>query len=111
MHKYDPSFKLQYNYLNEPYQRDAIQRKTKDTLYDNDKSTKFHFSSPEDIIINKLQWYEMGGKLSERQRLDVIGVIKVQRDLLDKKYLQKWSEKLGIDELLKKAFADAGVQF
>ena len=95
---------------NEPYHLNTINRKIKDTLVDNDTSTEFYFSSPEDIIINKLQWYEMGGRVSERQWLDVIGVIKVQGDLLDKGYLQNWSEKLGISELLKNAFNDAGVE-
>ena len=95
---------------NEPYHLNTINRKIKDTFDENDKSTEFYFSSPEDIIINKLQWYETGGRVSERQLLDVIGVIKVQGDLLDKGYLQNWSEKLGISELLKNAFTEAGVK-
>ena len=52
----------------------------------------------------------MGGKISERQWLDVIGVIKVQGDSLDKNYLQVWAEKLGIFELLQNAFNDAEIQ-
>jgi hypothetical protein len=38
----------------------------------------------------------MGERVSERQWLDVIGVIKVQGKLLDKKYLMNWSQELGI---------------
>ncbi|MBW2584611.1 MAG: hypothetical protein JRE36_13770 [Deltaproteobacteria bacterium] len=94
---------------NEPYQNEALQRKKKDTLEDNGK-IQFYFSSPEDIIIHKLQWYKMGGLVSERQWLDVIGVIKVQGDLLDKKYLAGWSRKLGLSSLLKGAFVEAGVK-
>jgi hypothetical protein len=94
---------------NEPYQNEALQRKRKDTLEDNGK-IQFYFSSPEDIIIHKLQWYKMGGLVSERQWLDVIGVIKVQGDLLDKKYLAGWSRKLGLSSLLKDAFVEAGVK-
>ena len=59
----------------------------KDTLEEGDQTIEFYFSSPEDIIIHKLQWYKMGGFVSERQWLDIIGVVKVQADLLDKKYL------------------------
>jgi len=94
---------------NEPYQNEALQRKKKDTLEDNGK-IQFYFSSPEDIIIHKLQWYKMGGLVSERQWLDVIGVIKVQGDLLDKKYLAGWSRKLGLSSLLKEAFEAADVK-
>ncbi len=43
-----------------------------------DKSSEFYFSSPEDIILSKLLWYEKGNRVSERQWLDVLGVIKVQ---------------------------------
>jgi len=93
-----------------PYQQNALERKIKDTLEDDYVKTEFYFSSPEDIIISKLQWYELGGKVSERQWLDVIGVIKVQGDSLDKNYLQVWAKKLGIFELLKNAFNDAEIQ-
>jgi len=93
-----------------PYRQNALERKIKDTFEDDDIKTEFYFSSPEDIIISKLQWYELGGKDSERQWLDVIGVIKIQGDSLDKNYLKVWTKKLGIFELLKNAFNDAEIQ-
>jgi len=93
-----------------PYHQNALERKIKDTFEDDDIKTEFYFSSSEDIIISKLQWYELGGKISERQWLDVIGVIKIQGDFLDKNYLKVWAKKLGIFELLKNAFNDAEIQ-
>jgi len=69
------------------YQNSTSNRKQKDTLVENDKSSEFYFSSPEDIILNKLKWYEKGNRVSERQWLDVLGVIKVQGNSLDKDYL------------------------
>ena len=39
-----------------------------------------------------------------------IGVIKIQRDLLDKNYLINWSQKLGVYELLLETFKDAGIK-
>jgi len=92
-----------------PYQRSALDRKIKDTLEEDNIKTEFYFSSPEDIIISKLSWYELGGKVSERQWLDVLGVIKIQGDSLDKNYLQVWTKKLGIFELLKNAFDDTEI--
>ncbi len=90
------------------YQDSALSRKQKDTLVENDKSSEFYFLSPEDIILNKLLWYEKGNQVSERQWLDVLGVIKVQGNSLDKDYLINWAQKLAISNLLAAAFTEAG---
>ena len=94
-----------------PYQQNAFDRRIRDTLEVDGLNTEFYFSSPEDIIISKLEWYKIGGKVSERQWLDVIGVLKIQRDSLDKEYLESWTKKLGLFELLRNAFNDAEIQF
>lgn len=106
----DTMFKIDvFVHKNEPYQNKTFERKRKDTFEEGEQSAEFYFSSPEDIIINKLKWYEMGGRVSERQWFDVIGVIKVQSDLLDKEYLQYWTANLGLLELLEKAYLDSGL--
>jgi hypothetical protein len=92
------------------YAESALERKQKDTLIENDASTEFYFSSPEDIVLNKLKWYEMGKRISERQWFDVLGVIKVQENSLDKEYLKKWAKKLDIYDLLVAAFKDSEIQ-
>lgn len=97
--------------VDEPFQQTAMERKVKDTLIEDDPTAVFYISSPEDVILHKLKWYELGGGVSERQWLDVTGVIKVQGNSLDQVYLQRWSKELGMSMLLKKAFADAGVPF
>ena len=94
----------------DPYAKMALRRKRQDT-FEELANVEFYFSSPEDIIIAKLQWYKIGGFVSERQWLDVIGVIKVQGDLLHKKYLKRWSKKLGLSSLMQKAFGEADVKF
>jgi len=93
------------------YAEESLRRRKKDTLEDTEDASEFYFSSPEDIILNKLQWYEMGSRVSERQWLDVTGVIKVQSTNLDVDYLQKWGEQLGLLDLIKKAFLEAGLEF
>src|SRR2546425_2404732 len=35
----------------------------------------FYFSSPEDIILNKLEWYRMGDGVSTRQWKDMLGIL------------------------------------
>jgi hypothetical protein len=93
----------------ELYSRTAMDRRQADTLSEDQTSPRVFICSTEDIILHKLKWYEAGGRASERQWLDVLGVIKVQGDLLDKEYLKLWSKELGVFELLMKAFGVGGV--
>lgn len=64
---------------------------------------KIFFSTAEDIILAKLEWFQMGGKVSERQWRDILGVMNIQGNRLDFEYLHKWAEELGIRDLLIKA--------
>ncbi len=63
--------------------------------------------SAEDIVIQKLDWYKKGGESSERQWLDVLGVLKVQGERLDATYLEHWAETLGVSGLLGRALAES----
>jgi hypothetical protein len=64
-------------------------------------------ASAEDIVLAKLEWYRIGGEVSERQWRDVLGVLISQDNRLDVTYLQKWAAALGVSDLLDKAFAAA----
>lgn len=66
------------------------------------------FASAEDTILAKLEWYQKGGEVSDRQWRDVLGVLKVQGDVLDRGYLIHWADELGLAGLLRRAFKDAG---
>lgn len=70
----------------------------------------FILSSPEDIILNKLEWYKMGNEVSDRQWNDILGVLKVQGTNLDMAYLQHWANVLGVSELLQRTLVDAGLE-
>jgi hypothetical protein len=62
-----------------------------------------YFSTAEDIILAKLEWFHAGGETSERQWRDILGVLDIQSDRLDYEYLQNWAQKLGMQDLLQKA--------
>ena len=68
---------------------------------------KTWLASPEDTILSKLDWYRLGGGVSDRQWGDVLGVIKVQADNLDIAYLRRWAEHLRLQELLERALAES----
>ena len=67
------------------------------------------FASAEDTILQKLHWYQLGNRVSERQWTDVLGVLKIQRKHLDFEYLKEWAAHLEVEDLLRKAYEDAGL--
>ncbi|MGI9062057.1 MAG: hypothetical protein ACR2H5_26175 [Ktedonobacteraceae bacterium] len=69
----------------------------------------FYIASPEGIILNKLEWYKMGGGVSDRQWNDILGVLKVQGTNLDMLYLHRWAIALEVVNLLQTALVDAGL--
>jgi hypothetical protein len=93
---------------NQRYDLKAFERRQTDTL-DEEIARKFYLSSPEDVILSKLQWYHLGGRLSQQQWKDVLGILKVQGDRLDLKYLKYWASKLNLSDLLNGSFNDAGI--
>ena len=70
----------------------------------------FNVASPEGTILNKLEWYKMGGEVSDRQWNDILGVLKVQGTALDMNYLQRWAAALAVTDLLERALVDAGLK-
>lgn len=70
-----------------------------------DPPREIFIHSPEDILLQKLRWFRMGGEVSERQWRDVLGIIDVQGAHLDRGYLADGAATLGISDLLQRAFA------
>lgn len=66
-------------------------------------------STAEDIILRKLEWYVRSGGVLERQLRDVVGVMKVRREELDRAYLRAWSRTLQVEEVLDECLEDAGL--
>jgi hypothetical protein len=84
----------------------SFSRRKQDKLSEESDSVRVFLCSTEDTILSKLEWFKSGGSVSDRQWKDILGVIKVQGELLDKKYLLKWAEELGVEDLLEKAFTE-----
>jgi len=83
-------------------------RRTEQVLAVNPERRVF-VASPEDSVLAKLDWYRQGGSVSDRQWNDILGVLKVQAPTIDQLYLRQWAAKLGVIDLLDRAFVDAGL--
>ncbi len=92
-----------------PFQLTQMQRRVLQRV-DAVGKTSLYIASPEDTILAKLEWYLQGGGISDRQWNDVLGVLKVQGDRLDTEYLFQQARELNLQELLGRAFEDAGLE-
>ncbi len=84
------------------FEEEQFNRSKRQVLSQEPKIEAF-VASAEDTLLAKLEWYRMGGEVSERQWRDVLGVIKVQAGVLDTNYLFQMAEKLEVGDLLEKA--------
>ncbi len=66
-----------------------------------------YVASAEDTVLTKLEWYRMGGELSDRQWNDVLNIIKVQGEQLDRDYLRHWAAQIGVADLLDRVLGQA----
>jgi hypothetical protein len=68
---------------------------------------RVYLASPEDTVLAKLEWYRMGGEVSDRQWRDVLGVLRVQGNRLDRDYMIDMAATLGVVDLLERALDEA----
>lgn len=85
-----------------PFEHSVRQRVVTASISD-ETDRLFKISSAEDLILQKMMWYRLGEEVSERQWLDVIGVMEIQGGKLDRGYLSRWAPELGVDDLLARA--------
>ena len=85
-----------------PFDQAQFTRRTAQIVAPAPEQTAY-IASAEDTILTKLEWYRLGGEMSERQWRDVLGIIQVQVNRLDLGYLRHWAVELGVADLLEKA--------
>ena len=63
--------------------------------------------SREDLILQKLLWFDKGNRISDRQWRDVLGLLKGADP--DVPYMNGWARQFGISELLTQALSESGL--
>ena len=93
---------------NDPISQAEMARRERYRVSDEPRQ-EFYIASAEDMILRKLNWFRLGGEISERQWQDVLGILEVQHKKLDRLYLQQGAQQMGVNDLLERAFIDAGI--
>lgn len=101
MFKVDVFIPRESDFLRKRYSR------AKKELLSNDPKIEAMVASAEDTVLSKLEWYRLGGEVSERQWRDVLGVLKVQVGALDLDYLRQMAMELKVTDLLERALKEA----
>ena len=91
-----------------PFSQQEMRRAREEVLEIGSRS--FFFASAEDMILAKLDWWKLGGGISNRQWNDILEMMKEKQAVLDIAYLRQSAPMLGVADLLKKAFSEAGLQ-
>jgi hypothetical protein len=89
-----------------PYSQRQMERRVRQLL-STELDRQAYFSSAEDSVLSKLEWYRLGGEVSDRQWRDILGIIKTQGERLDLAYLRQWAAALNVADLLEKVLAEA----
>ena len=76
-------------------------------LLSEDPERRAYVASAEDTVLAKLEWYRMGGEVSDRQWRDALGVLKVQGLRLDLAYMRHMAAGLGVKDLLERALEES----
>jgi hypothetical protein len=87
------------------YDRVSLLRGVDRTLAENTRP--FRVATAEDTVLRKLEWYRAGDEVSERQWSDVLGILRLRRQELDRAYLTRWATHLGVADLLTRAEHEA----
>lgn len=88
------------------YLREEFKRRERVVLSAQSEQTAF-VATIEDTILSKLTWYRLGGHVSDRQWRDVIELMKMYQNKLNKDYLDQWAAVLKVSDLLEKALLDS----
>lgn len=68
---------------------------------------RFPIASPEDVVLTKLEWFAKTDQTSSRQWADILNVLRLQRERIDRGYLIQWARELGVADLMTKVLAEA----
>jgi hypothetical protein len=88
-----------------PFSREEISRRQRGEL----AGTTVALATAEDTILSKLEWARKAGG-SERQLADACGIVEVRGADLDRSYIERWANDLGVLDLWEQVSRQAAKQ-
>ena len=70
--------------------------------------TEVYLASPEDVVVSKLHWGLRSE--SQKQRRDVLAILKVLQGELDYNYIYRWTDEFGLSVVVHTLTIEAGVR-
>lgn len=86
-----------------PFSREEFERRTVVDF----KGIRLAITTAEDLLIAKLEWAKLGN--SQRQVEDAAGILKLRVAEMDRPYLAKWIQELGLKDQWESACRTAGI--
>lgn len=93
---------------NHPLDKAVLARARRQVLH-TEPEVSASLISPEDAIVAKLLWYRQGREVSDRQWRDIVGMLRVLGNSMDRTYLKQFAQQMGVSDLLQKAEAEANL--
>jgi hypothetical protein len=103
---FDTTFKVDVFIAKSGFQEKEIERRQLKKMGIDDNYS-FYFSTPEDIVLAKLDWYRKGNYVASQQWSDISNVIRIQGERLDIEYLRNWASELNLSDLLEQALEES----
>ena len=91
---------------NSPLDRRQIEHRRR-IMVQEDPPQHLWVTAPAEQVLRKLEWYQAGGRVSERQWRDVVGILRTQGTTLDRADLVQAAASMGLGTLLDAALEDA----
>lgn len=89
-----------------PFDKQQLARRIPERISPDDPKALWILTA-EDTVLAKLDWFRLGGEVSERQWRDILGLLKTQGEALDIAYLRRWAAELDVVGLLARALDEA----
>jgi hypothetical protein len=100
----DTAFKIDLIVRKErPFSREEFARRVRREV----AGLSVQLATAEDTILAKLEWARKAGG-SERQLDDVAGILQVSGAQLDRAYIERWAESLGVADLWQEIVRESG---
>lgn len=96
------SLKIDFFFAESDFARDALRNRRTIPL----RGAELSFYAVEDLIVRKLHWFRLGNETSERQWRDIAGMLRLNRERLERDRLRAAATAAGVVDLLDKAIAE-----